>query len=101
VPWRNGSVMVGTGNSFAAPHMAGLITLLLERDGALSPFEVKAALAALASSPAPTRTGRRRRRSAAQADPATAVAGDLPGGGLPERDSPEGPATTPPTGPPI
>jgi subtilisin len=62
VAWRNGAVMVGTGNSFAAPHIAGLISLLLERERSLSPFEVKATLAALASEPTPTAAGRRRRR---------------------------------------
>jgi subtilisin len=63
--WRNGGEMIGTGNSFAAPHVAGLIALLLERAPSLSPFEVKATLAALATEPAPTggrpRRGRRRR----------------------------------------
>jgi subtilisin len=87
VPWRNGSVMVGTGNSFAAPHMAGLITLLLERDGALSPFEVKAALAALASSPSPTKT-RRRRRPVSQAGAAAPAEGDLATGNLPDSSNP-------------
>jgi subtilisin family serine protease len=59
--------MIATGNSFAAPHMAGIIALLLEEGPDLSPFEVKAVLAGLASEPYPEvlrRGGRRRRRRA-------------------------------------
>jgi subtilisin family serine protease len=64
VAWRDGTEMIGTGNSFAAPHMAGLIALLVEGAPDLSPFEVKAALAALASrsDPAGLPPGNRRRR---------------------------------------
>ena len=64
VAWRGGRSVV-TGNSFAAPHMAAIITLLVEDAPTLSPFEVKAALAALASRPRPDRSGagNRRRRS--------------------------------------
>ncbi len=65
VAWRDGSEMIGTGNSFAAPHLAGIIALLVEGAPDLSPFEVKAALAALASRPDPAGLpGNRRRRSA-------------------------------------
>jgi subtilisin len=71
VAWRDGGEMIGTGNSFAAPHMAGLIALLVEDGPTLSPFEVKAVLAALASRPTPDglpqRTRRRRSAGAAAA----------------------------------
>ncbi len=63
VAWRGGGRMMGTGNSFAAPHVAGLIALLVEREPNLSPFEVKSALAALAAYPSPI-AARRRRRTA-------------------------------------
>jgi subtilisin len=62
VAWRDGGEMIGTGNSFAAPHMAGLIALVVESNPALSPFEVKAVLAALASRSTPDGLPRRNRR---------------------------------------
>jgi len=61
VAWRGGIEMLATGNSFAAPHIAGLVSLLIEQDRSLSPFEVKATLAALASSGSPGAARRRRR----------------------------------------
>jgi subtilisin family serine protease len=39
---------VATGNSFAAPHIAGLVTLLLSKHPTLTSFQVKAVLQALA-----------------------------------------------------
>ncbi len=48
VAWRDGGRMVATGNSFAAPHIAGLATLVLAKHPSASPFEVKAILAATA-----------------------------------------------------
>ncbi len=48
VAWRDGGGTVATGNSFAAPHIAGLVALLLSKHPGLTPFEVKAILAALA-----------------------------------------------------
>jgi subtilisin len=50
VAWRGGGRIVATGNSLAAPHMAGLAALVRERHPEASPFEVKALLAATASS---------------------------------------------------
>jgi subtilisin family serine protease len=70
VAWRGGARMMATGNSFAAPHVAGLVALLLEREPALSPFEVKSALAALAAAPSAAAATRLRRRSPRPVRPA-------------------------------
>ena len=51
VAWRDGGRMVATGNSFAAPHVAGFAALVRAKHPAASPFEVKAILAASASEP--------------------------------------------------
>jgi subtilisin family serine protease len=40
-----------TGNSFAAPHIAGIATLIRARHPGISPFETKALLAATANDP--------------------------------------------------
>ncbi|HEV2006963.1 MAG TPA: S8 family serine peptidase [Candidatus Limnocylindrales bacterium] len=54
VAWRGGRSTV-TGNSFAAPHIAGIAALIRARHPGISPFETKAILAATAndSEPAP------------------------------------------------
>ncbi len=52
VAWRGGSRMIATGNSFAAPHIAGYAALIRSKHPEATPFEVKAILAATASSPA-------------------------------------------------
>ncbi|MGH2401566.1 MAG: S8 family serine peptidase [Candidatus Limnocylindria bacterium] len=57
IAWKDGGSTVATGNSFAAPHLAGLVALILSKHPGLSPFEVKAILASVADNP-----GRRRRR---------------------------------------
>ena len=49
VAWRDGGHIVATGNSFAAPHITGLVALLRSRHSAATPFEIKAMLAATAS----------------------------------------------------
>ncbi|MBF6606673.1 MAG: S8 family serine peptidase [Chloroflexi bacterium] len=49
VAWREGGRILATGNSFAAPHIAGLATLIRAKHPAVTPFEVKAILAATAS----------------------------------------------------
>jgi subtilisin len=54
VAWRGGRSTV-TGNSFAAPHIAGIATLIREKHPGISPFETKAILAATANDPAPPR----------------------------------------------
>ncbi len=48
VAWRGGTRMVVTGNSFAAPHIAGYAALIRAAHPGISPFEVKAILAATA-----------------------------------------------------
>jgi subtilisin family serine protease len=48
VAWLGGRTIRVSGNSFAAPCIAGIITRLLGRHPGLTPFEVKAILVALA-----------------------------------------------------
>jgi subtilisin len=50
VAWRDGGRIVATGNSFAAPHITGVAALLRSRYRSATPFEIKAMLAATASS---------------------------------------------------
>ena len=50
VAWRGGSRRVVTGNSFAAPHITGYATRIRAAHPAITPFEVKAILAATADS---------------------------------------------------
>jgi subtilisin family serine protease len=52
IAWKDGGETVATGNSFAAPHIAGLVARLLGKHPGLTPFEVKAVLAATADMPA-------------------------------------------------
>lgn len=51
VAWRGGTRIQATGNSFAAPHLAGLAARLRARHRDASPFEIKALLAATANEP--------------------------------------------------
>jgi subtilisin len=53
VAWRGGGQTVGTGNSFAAPHITALVALILSKHPGLAPFEVKAVLAAVADNERP------------------------------------------------
>jgi subtilisin family serine protease len=48
VAWRGGGRLVVTGNSFAAPHIAGFATRIRAAHPGLTPFETKAILAATA-----------------------------------------------------
>ena len=48
VAWSGGGSMVSTGNSFATPHVAGLIALMIAKHPWLTPFQVKTLLQALA-----------------------------------------------------
>jgi subtilisin len=48
VAWKDGSTMRSTGNSYAAPHIAGLAALILSKHPELRPFQLKAVLAATA-----------------------------------------------------
>lgn len=50
VAWRGGTRMVVTGNSFAAPHVAGYAARIRAAHPGATPFEVKAILAATADS---------------------------------------------------
>ncbi len=50
VAWRGGTRMTVTGNSFAAPHIAGYATRIRSAHPGISPFEVKTLLAATADS---------------------------------------------------
>lgn len=47
VPWLGGGTLVMTGNSFAAPHVTGLVARLLSKHPELAPSEVKAVLRAV------------------------------------------------------
>ncbi len=49
VAWRGGMRLVVTGNSFAAPHIAGLAALIRAAHPGITPFETKAILAGTAS----------------------------------------------------
>jgi subtilisin len=57
IAWKDGATTVATGNSFAAPHIAGLVARILSKHPGLTPFEVKAILAAVANDPSETQTG--------------------------------------------
>jgi len=49
VAWRDGGWITATGNSFAAPHITGLVTKILGKHPGLTPFQIKSALRALAA----------------------------------------------------
>ncbi len=53
IAWKDGGSSVATGNSFAAPQIAALAALLRSKHPGLTPFEVKAVLAATADLSAP------------------------------------------------
>ena len=53
VPWLSGSTVVTTGNSFAAPHVTGLVARMLSKHPHLTPYEVKTVLRAVASNATP------------------------------------------------
>ncbi len=48
VAWLDGGWITATGNSFAAPHIAGLVARILGKHPDLTPFQVKTILRALA-----------------------------------------------------
>lgn len=48
VAWNGGTSIAASGNSFAAPHVAGLSALILSKHPGLTPFQVKAVLQAVA-----------------------------------------------------
>jgi subtilisin family serine protease len=49
VPWLQGGWITSSGNSFAAPHMTGLITKILAKHRGLAVFQMKAILWGLAA----------------------------------------------------
>jgi subtilisin len=51
IAWKGGGTTVATGNSFAAPHVAAMVALILAKHPGLTPFEVKSVLAAVADNP--------------------------------------------------
>jgi subtilisin family serine protease len=60
VPWRGGGHIVGTGNSYAAPHIAGIAALVKSKHPELRPFQLKTVLWATAANvrEAPRQAGR-------------------------------------------
>jgi len=54
VPWLSGASIVATGNSFAAPHVTGLVARMLSKHPRLTPYEVKTVLRAVASNAVPS-----------------------------------------------
>jgi subtilisin family serine protease len=50
VAWRGGARMTVTGNSFAAPHIAGYAARIRSAHPGITPFETKSLLAATADS---------------------------------------------------
>jgi subtilisin len=48
VAWTEGGYITATGNSFAAPHIAGLVTRILGKHPRLTPFQVKTILHSVA-----------------------------------------------------
>jgi subtilisin len=49
VAWQGGGWITATGNSFAAPHVTGLVAQILAKRPGLTPFQVKQILRALAA----------------------------------------------------
>jgi subtilisin len=49
VPWLNGTTIVSTGNSFAAPHVTGLVARILSKHPQLTPYDVKSVLRAIST----------------------------------------------------
>jgi subtilisin family serine protease len=58
VAWKDGEWITATGNSFATPHIAGLVARLLGKHPGLGVVEVKSILAALADNVSPPRVDR-------------------------------------------
>ncbi|MGI8682139.1 MAG: S8 family serine peptidase [Mycobacteriales bacterium] len=62
VPWLNGGSIRSTGNSFAAPHVTGLVARILSKHPGLTPFEVKTLLRAVADNARPSGLSPQRQR---------------------------------------
>ena len=52
VGWLGGGTIRATGNSFAAPHIAGIVARILSKHPGLTPFQMKTVLVALAENAA-------------------------------------------------
>lgn len=63
VAWLNKQYSVNTGNSFAAPHLAGIIALIRAKHPELTPFQIKTVLWACAANTRRAGPGRRRART--------------------------------------
>lgn len=96
VAWKDGSRIRSTGNSYAAPHIAGVAARVLSKHPALRPFQLKAVLAATAANvrEEPTVAGRITRASRqgpsilrTRASHALRITGPRPGPG-PARPTP-------------
>jgi subtilisin family serine protease len=53
VAWADKSYIVSTGNSFAAPHITGIVALVRAKHPELTPFQIKTVLCACASNARP------------------------------------------------
>jgi subtilisin family serine protease len=53
VAWRGGATLTATGNSFAAPHISGLVARILGKHPGLTPFQLKTVLHAVADNAVP------------------------------------------------
>ena len=51
VAWNKKQYMTATGNSFAAPHIAGIVALIRAKHPELTPFQIKSVLYACAANP--------------------------------------------------
>jgi subtilisin len=49
VAWKDGGYVISTGNSFAAPHIAGIVSLIRAKHPELTPFQIKSVLWACAA----------------------------------------------------
>ena len=49
VAWNHGQYLTSTGNSFAAPHITGIVALIRAKHPQLTPFQVKTVLLACAA----------------------------------------------------
>jgi subtilisin len=58
VAWKDGGSFTVTGNSFAAPHIAGVVTRILGKHPTMAPFHVKSVLRALAANVRPGQADR-------------------------------------------
>ena len=64
IAWKDAGTTVATGNSFAAPHVAGFVARIVSKHPGLTPFEIKAILASVADNPGRRHPWRRRQAAA-------------------------------------